>query len=317
MTEPALQPILHHYPISPYAEKVRTLLGFKKLSWKSVQIPPVMPKPDVMALTGGYRRTPILQLGADIYCDTALIARVLERLAPAPSLFPQGDTLAVQAAAHFADKEIFGVTIPIAYQPGSGMMQLFLADATPEYLANFGKDRAAMRQGGTVRRGPAHECRGHLPGLLSRVEAQLEAPYLFGEAPCIADFSLYNALWPLWLPADVRVLLDPYPNTRAFVERMTKIGHGKSTEISSSEAIALARAATPAAIKGAVALETNGIALGDQAEAMPVDSGLNPVRGELVNASADAYVIRRTDARAGTVHVHFPRFGYQLNKVQA
>ncbi|HCE29343.1 MAG TPA: glutathione S-transferase, partial [Comamonadaceae bacterium] len=64
--------ILHHYPASPFAEKVRCVLGFKNLAWKSVIIPSVMPKPDVVALTGGYRRTPLLQIGADIYCDTAL-----------------------------------------------------------------------------------------------------------------------------------------------------------------------------------------------------------------------------------------------------
>ena len=77
--------ILHHYPGSPFSEKIRLVLGYKKLAWKSVIVPAIMPKPDVVALTGGYRKTPVLQLGADIYCDTALIARVLERLAPAPS----------------------------------------------------------------------------------------------------------------------------------------------------------------------------------------------------------------------------------------
>ena len=69
--------ILHHYPMSPFSEKVRLILGHKQLAWKSVLIPSVMPKPDVVALTGGYRRTPFLQIGADIYCDTALIARRL------------------------------------------------------------------------------------------------------------------------------------------------------------------------------------------------------------------------------------------------
>src|ERR1700741_4320306 len=133
------EPVLHHYPISPFAEKARTMLGFKKLAWKSVQIPAVMPKPDVVALTGGYRKTPILQIGADIYCDTALIARVLERMAPSPSLFAPGDTLAVQAAAHFADTSLFGVTVPVAYQPGAGMM----ANMSPEFAAELGKDRAA------------------------------------------------------------------------------------------------------------------------------------------------------------------------------
>ena len=74
--------ILHHYPASPFAEKIRLVLGFKQLPWKSVIIPSVMPKPDGVALTGGYRRTPSLQIGADICCDTSLICEVLEHKQP-------------------------------------------------------------------------------------------------------------------------------------------------------------------------------------------------------------------------------------------
>ena len=195
------------------------------------------------------------------------------------------------------------------------MMKLYLPDASPEYLADLGKDRAAMRQGGTARRGPVHECKGLLPGMLARVEAQFKDSFLFGAEACVADFSLYNALWPLWKPADTRVLLDPYPKAKKFVERMDAIGHGKYTEISSGDAIQIAKSSKPEPVKGAVAFETGGIALGDQASVMPIDSGLNPVTGELANASSDEFVIRRSDPRAGTVHVHFPRFGYQLNKV--
>ena len=82
--------ILHHYWESPYAEKIRRILGFKGLTWRSVIIPMIMPKPDLTALTGGYRKTPVFQLGADIYCDTDLIARTIDRLHPEPSLFPDG-----------------------------------------------------------------------------------------------------------------------------------------------------------------------------------------------------------------------------------
>lgn len=306
------EPVLHHYPVSPFAEKARLMLGFKRLAWKSVQIPLIMPKPDVVALTGGYRRTPILQLGADVVCDTALIARVLEELAPAPSFFPQGDTYAVRAAAQFADSSLFLNTVPVAFQPGMGMMKVFFKDAAPEDLAAFGKDRSAYR--GATRRGPAHECKANLADLLGRIEAQLAAPFLFGADPCYADFSVYHALWPLWLPEDLRPMLSPYPRTLAYMERMTAIGHGKSSEISSGDAIQIARSSTPATVRNPVALETNGIALGAQASVMPVDTGLDPVTGELVTASADRIVIRRTDPRAGTVQVHFPRFGYQLNK---
>lgn len=306
------EPVLHHYPVSPFAEKARLMLGFKRLAWKSVQIPLIMPKPDVVALTGGYRRTPILQVGADVYCDTALIARALEDLAPTPSFFSQGDTYAVQAAAHFADSTLFWNTVPVGFQPGGGMMKIFFKDATSEYLQAFGKDRSAYRAGS--RRGPVHECKANLAGLLRSIEAQLGAGCLFGAEPCYADFSLYHALWPLWLPEDLRPMLAPYLRTLAFMERMTAIGHGTSAEISSTDALQIANSSKPKAVMNPVALETGGIALGQQASVMPVDTGLDPVIGELLTASADEVVIRRTDPRAGTVHVHFPRFGYQLNK---
>jgi len=240
--------ILHHYPVSPFAEKVRAMLGYKKLAWQSVLIPMLMPKPDVVALTGGYRRTPILQTGADIWCDTALIARVLERLAPQPSLYPYGDTLAVQSAAFFADSVLFNIAVPIGFQPGGGMIKLFLPEANPEFLAQFGKDRAAMRQGGTVRRGPLAECMANMLGVLGNIEAQLKQPYLFGERPCVADFSLYHVLWPIWKVADTRAMLAPFPKSAAFVERMAAIGKGSSTEMTSAQALEIARNSKPAAI---------------------------------------------------------------------
>lgn len=85
---PAGDLVLHHYWMSPYAEKVRCILGFKRLPWKSVLIPIVMPKPDLLALTGGYRKTPVLQIGADVFCDTDLIARVLDASSPIRRCFP-------------------------------------------------------------------------------------------------------------------------------------------------------------------------------------------------------------------------------------
>ncbi|HEX5093444.1 MAG TPA: glutathione S-transferase family protein [Burkholderiales bacterium] len=307
-------PILHHYPVSPFAEKIRVMLAWKKLAWQSVLIPMIMPKPDLMALTGGYRRTPVLQTGADLWCDTALIARVLERLAPKPSLFPDGDTLAVQALAYFADSVMFNITVPVGFQPGGGMLKLFVPEASPDFLTAFGKDRAAMRQGGTVRRGPLAECKANMQGLLPKVEAQLRKAYLLGDAPCAADFSLYHVLWPVWKVPETRGLLDAFPKTVAFIERMAAFGQGTFTEISSAQAIDIARAAQPAPIAGAQAVETGGIALGETVNVMPVDTALDPVRGELLQCSADEIAVRRSDPRAGTVVVHFPRFGFQVAK---
>jgi glutathione S-transferase len=276
----------------------------------------VMPKPDLVALTGGYRRTPVLQTGADIWCDTALIARVLERLAPAPSLFPYGDSFAMQAACHFADSVMFNITVPIGFQPGGGMIKLFLPDAGPEFLATFGKDRAAMRQGGTVRRGPLAECKANFRGLLPTIETQLQHAYVFGEHPCIADFALYHVLWPVWKVADTRPLLAGFPKAEAFIARMAAIGNGKHTEITAAQALEIARRAKPEAIARPEAVETDGIALGETVAVMPVDYALDPVKGELLTCSASEIAVRRTDPRAGTVVVHFPRFGFQLARAE-
>jgi len=306
--------ILHHYPASPYAEKIRLMLGYKRLAWTSVIIPVVMPKPDVIALTGGYRRTPLLQIGADVYCDTALITDVLERLAPSPTLYPFGDTLAVQALSHLAESVLFNAAVPIAFQ--SEGMKIFFPDATPEFLGSFRQDRGAMRQGGTVRRGPLGECKAITAHLARKLDNQFADARLFllGNAPCAADFSVYHTLWPIARVPGLAAVLAPTPKLVAWMDRMRAIGHGKSSEISSAKALEIAKGSNPAPLKAAQAIETDGVALGDRVEVMPVDYALDPVRGELLDASTEEIGVRRSDPRAGTVVVHFPRMGFQLQK---
>jgi len=45
--------------------------------------------------------------------------------------------------------------------------------------------------------------------------------------------------------------------------------------------------------------------------------GTDAVAGTLVGLSNTESVIRRTDPRVGMVHVHFPRFGFQIKKSAA
>ena len=63
------------------------VFGLKGLACVVI-VPVMLLKPDVVALTGGYRRTPFLQIGADVYCDSALMCRVIDRIAPQPLLYP-------------------------------------------------------------------------------------------------------------------------------------------------------------------------------------------------------------------------------------
>jgi len=102
--------ILHHYDFSNFAEKARLMLGLKGLAWLSVEQPPILPKPKLMPLTGGYRRIPILQEGADLWCDTRLIAQELERRVPSPTLFPEGTRGHGEAIAWWAEHQFMRPT---------------------------------------------------------------------------------------------------------------------------------------------------------------------------------------------------------------
>ena len=134
-------PILHHFELSPFSEKIRLIFGLKRMAWRSVLVPMAMPKPDVVALTGGYRRTPTLQVGAEIYCDTALIAQVLDTLIPAPPLEPPGAPVAPAVAA-WADSTLFWQAIVVT-QAAEPRATLFRG-MTPQAIAAVRADRAAF-----------------------------------------------------------------------------------------------------------------------------------------------------------------------------
>jgi len=299
--------ILHHYPMSPFAEKVRLMLGYKQLPWRSVIIPPVMPKPDVVALTGGYRKTPILQIGADVYCDTALIARVLEARQLQPTLYPTTAPLAV-ALAQWADGMLFGAAVSWAMQPAG--VAAIMGEQPPEVLKAFAADRAAMRANAPrlTLADATVQLRQHLSGIAEQL--QQGGPWLFGAAPSIVDFSVGHCLWFIRLAKPVAVLLDDYPPIGAWLDRLFAIGHATSKPLDSGDALGVAaRSASPASTRVEPGL---GFEAGQAVTVAATDYGVDPVSGTLVGLSAQESVLRRSDARAGTVHVHFPRFGFQI-----
>ena len=307
-----LELILHHYPTSPFSEKIRLIFGLKKLQWRSVIIPMMMPKDDVIALTGGYRKTPLLQVGADIYCDTALIADVIERLHPTPSLYPHENGEEARIIAQWADSTLFWTMIPHVMQP-AGLRELF-AGQPPEVIQAFGADRKAFR-GSAPRMMPA-EATPALALYLHRIEAMLSdgRPYLLGPVPTIADFSTYHSLWFVRRAPSIAGILEGRARTAKWMEHVRAIGHGEGREMKSDEAIEVARASTPASINEHAFVDTHGIAIGERVTVAATDYGTDPVAGELVVSTRDEVAIHRLDPRAGDVVVHFPRIGFQLTR---
>lgn len=304
--------ILHHYHTSPFSEKVRLILGYKGLAWQSVLIPQIMPKPDVVALTGGYRRTPFMQIGADIYCDTALICDELERRFPTPSLYPSTAPAGlVDTVAQWADNQLFWWGA-IAYSFQSKAMA-FIFDGVPaDIVKAFAADRAAMRAGAA--RTPAADAAGMLRVYLQQIDSMLaRSPWLLGQAPSLADFAAYHPLWFVRRIVPLADILSSARHVLPWMDRVAAIGHGQPGKLSSADAIRIAHDAEPAAPTGEWHDE-HGVAAGDPVTVTPLDYAFDPVAGELVAATARAYSLRRFDERAGKVVVHFPRVGYKLEK---
>ena len=306
--------IVHHYPGSPFSEKLRLILGSKQLSWRSVIIPVVMPKPDLLALTGAYRRTPVMQLGCDIYCDTALIAEVVDSLSPTAPLFPAGHAASARMAARWADASVFSAAVSYTFQP-QGLARLF---PDPSQVAALFEDRKPFLVGGSAQVviSPT-DAASILVGAIDWIEAELtgsHAAFLGGATPSVLDFSLYHGFWMLQGAAMLEALITERPLVTAWFKRISAIGHGKPVDMSSADAIAVARAAAPMPPEAFDPSGVEGLTPGDAVEVAATDYGVDATQGTLVTSTRREFVIAREDPRAGKVHVHFPRIGFRIAK---
>ncbi|MDI9336676.1 MAG: glutathione S-transferase family protein [Gammaproteobacteria bacterium] len=307
--------LLHHYPTSPFAEKIRLILGYKDLTWQSVYQPMVMPKPDLQALTGGYRRIPVLQVGNQIVCDTLLICDVLEHLAPEKTLYPPSIEGVARTVAQWADSTLFSVAMAYNFQP-AGAQHVFRGQPE-ESLKMFAADRQAMRSGAS-RMHPS-DAAATYKSYLCRISNMLDSQaFLLGSQPSVADFAIYHSLWfTRQIVPPVAGILQATPTVLTWMDRMSAFGQGRPSKSSTMESIAACAVSTNAQdLFGSEAEFQNehGIALGEQVSIAAESFGMEPSMGELVAATRTRYSIRRVDGHAGEVFVHFPRIGFILKK---
>lgn len=306
--------ILHQYPGSPFSEKIRCLLGYKEQSYQTVEIPVIMPKPDLMALTGGYRKTPVLQHGADIYCDSGIICRFLDGVFPDKPIYPHDQIAGLAAAVHWTDTFLFKASVAVAFQPRALVANDLFSD--PAIAEAFMKDRAELSKGSTELGMDLSIAEPHWRQHMKRLEAQLSsARFLGGEAPSILDFSTYHCCWFVYKNDVLKSDLDALPALAQWMQRMAAFGHGDPTSISGDAAVDIALNSQPATMCDAPETSEPQLSIGDAVEVLPIDYGFQPTRGELLLASMDELIVRRTDARAGDVAVHFPRLGFRVAAV--
>lgn len=303
--------ILHQYDFSNFSEKVRLIFGLKNLTWRAVEIPSHLPKPEYTPLTGGYRRTPALQIGADVYCDTHLIADELENRCPEPSLF--GETNQKQT------KALSECLSPWAEGPLLWPAALYITGVhADKFPRSFHSDRARLHNKPQPSveqvRASGLKYEQEMTAQMRRIEELLAHgdAFLLGPTPTLADLTVYGAPWLLEKVGGRSPLFDALPKTRAWLGRVASIGHGEHQPLAAKQALEIATNAAPIAL-GACTTLPQGVHIGDKVTVAPRDEN-SPARGELMQINEKRIVIRVNNEYVNNIHVHFPRIGYRVSK---
>jgi glutathione S-transferase len=309
------EPILHHYWGSPYAEKVRSLFGYKKLSWRSCEIPVTPPRSNLARIFGGFRRTPILQLGADFICDTRLIAEVIESLAPEPSLAPKQNEALSQLICYWAEPRVFALVGPARFRNAEDVEGIFDGKVT---LDQFRSDRMPFMHPvyDAARFGRLNASAwDHLNRYMETLESFFAAGprFIGGDRPAFGDFSAYHTVWWLRAPPAQTEFLSCYPAIAGWADRMAAIGHGSYRNIDDDSALATAIAAKHEERRfSSPWQEQQDRRMGREVEIVPDDYGKDPVDGTIVAMSSRHVTIEREAVDIGMVRVHYPRVGYEI-----
>ncbi len=293
------------------AEKVRVAFGIKGIAWRDVEIPRLPPKPLLTALTGGYRRTPVMQIGADIYCDSQCIIRELEQRHPSPSFMPGNDAGMMWCMSRWTDGALFDLAVKIV-----------LGSAGDTLPADFAQDRGRLYFGTDWANG-LQQANAQLPHYVSQLRAPLSwlneqlsdgRPYLLGSAPAAIDAQVYHVVWFVrgrW--AEGPTMLSEFPYLERWENKVNQLGHGTPSQMSPEDAVKRANTSKPTTASGVAAYDPQGLTVGDSVSVYPdVDGGEQPVQGIVRLADASTIAIDRISEEVGEVCVHFPRAGYRV-----
>jgi glutathione S-transferase len=302
--------ILHAYPPSPVTEKIRVGFGIKQLDWHAVTVPRIPPKPLLMPLTAGYRRAPVMQIGADIYCDSQCILRELERRHPEPTFFPGGAEGMVWGISRWCDGELFDLVV-----------KLVMASVADQLPPDFAKDRARLYLGPDR---TFDQLGDEIPHLTSQIHAQFGwidqrlatgRTFMLGDTPGLPDVMAYYLVWFLrgrW--ADGPNFLTRFPALQAWEQRMKDIGHGNETEMEAEQALEIAKSATCTTPQHIEPNDPLNLAPGmNIAITQDMDSGDPMITGPLHYADRETVAICHENERVGKICIHFPRVGYRIS----
>lgn len=304
--------ILHHYALSPFSEKIRAMLGVAGLSWQSCLTRELPPRPALALLAGGYRKIPVLQIGADIFCDSRVIASEIAALSGKPELALESADAATQAYVASTDLQVF-MDVLTASATLTAARKMLKTMSLRDFLGFF-VDRIRIGSKAKVKAGNPRGAKQRVQAHLAATEQRLQhQPFLFGEQPSHADFSTYHSLWMAREVAEWSAL-KAYPRVMAWMDRLQAAGHGQRTEITAEQALRIARDAQPRAIASEHRQDAR---IGQRVGIAPADYARDATLGRLVGVTPTRWIIARETPELGVVHVHFPQTGFELRVLSA
>ncbi len=298
--------ILHHYELSPFSKKVISIFAHKNLAWQAVEQPVVAPKPDLTPLTGGYRKIPVMQIGAHIYCDTKLIIRELEARHPDTPLTPPALLGAAEIIADWADHRLF------SNAAGPSIFEISEL-VPPEFLA----DRAAMQRPEVLAAAlPIPHVKAQFVLDLQMISRQLSASaFMLGDRFTLADAAVFHVLNFACSAPSLAAEVAKHAAVQKWLQAILDMGQGQRSDMQPADALAIARDATPDYAPPANAMADDTLPVGKMIKIRPDDYGQEETLGEIVWTTAEAIAVKRSDEQVGDVLVHYPRLGYLFEDV--
>lgn len=301
------QLVFHHYPMSPFSEKIRAMLGYTNIEWLSSNTREVPPRPHLAPLVGGYRKIPVLQIGSNVFCDTRAISTEIAALSHKPELAMENCEQDVQTFVEEVDLHTFFACVLSA-----SSRELRKKTRHSLSLLDTGRlliDRFHMGRSASINITNPLSAKKIVNTHLTHLEARLQHDYLFGSQPNIADFSAYHSLWFIRDFAEKKTIA-PFPKINAWMDRMKSFGNGAPAHISADYALRIANNTEPRPIDEAYQQHR---AIGQLVSIAPADYAQTPTEGTLIGDTPTQWILSRQHERTGTVHVHFPKQGFHLD----
>lgn len=187
---------LYHWEISPFCEKVRKILDYKGLPYRTIT-QPLTRRPLLQSRTG-QQKVPVLRDGEKWIADSTDIARYLDETYPEKPVLPEAgrDRTLCLLIEDWADEAFASTVQPAKWlSPGNfsvlaARMREELTGPVNNLLLNVAKPvlQKQMREylhGRGMKRNTVA-----LAEQLDLLESLLESQsYLFGETPTVADFA--------------------------------------------------------------------------------------------------------------------------------